>query len=170
MPLRRGDVRDAVQHLLEKLEQLLHLLPRAGHVLLHCVNVRLDARGHRHVHHAAVSVDGHDPVAVRYLQPVQLHAVCVHHRAHVAGIIRRAVVADLVQGWLYLEAPPAKARRRPAGQVVLFDQQGPFLCQLTLQRRGHSGIAGAHDDYIIFRHDISPFNFIIALLWLCHRC
>ena len=44
------DIRDAVEHLLEQVEQLCHLRTAAGNVFLHLFDERIDPGGHRYIH------------------------------------------------------------------------------------------------------------------------
>ena len=153
-----GDVGDAVQHFLEEVEKLDHLLPGAGNIDLHLVDEGVDTGGHGHIHDAAVAVGGDAAEAVSHLDEVCFHAVGVHHGAQIAGVVRGAVVAELMQRGIDLEAASHKAGGRAAGQVVLLDEQGLSARQLTLQGCGHAGVAGAHNDDIIFGHlCIPPF-------------
>ena len=163
-----GNVGDTVQHLLEQVEKRLHLGPAAGDIFLHGVNKGPDPGGHDHVHGRAVGISGNAAVAVRDLYPLKLDPIGIQNIPHIAGVIGRAVVADLVEGGFYLETASAKAGSCPAGQIVLLDQQGLFPRDLALERRRQSGIAGAYDDYIIFCHRFSPF--LTFGLWLYQNC
>ena len=128
------------------------------------VDEGLDAAGHRDVHGAAVAVGGDAAEAVPHLDEIGLDAVSVHHVAQVAGIIRRAVVAQLVQGGVDLKAAAHEAGGGAAGEIVLLDQQGLQADKLTLQRRGHAGVAGADHDDIVFGHMcIPPFSLLPVL-------
>ena len=147
-----GYVCNAVQHLLKQRKQLLHLLARAGHLLLHGVNKWPYPGGHGDVHVPAVPVGADCAEAVFTGDPVKLHAVSVQNVSHIAGVIRRTVVTQLMQGRLNLKASPPKAGRRAAGQVVLFNQKRPFSRKLALQGGRHTGVAGAYHHNIIFGH------------------
>ena len=161
--LRGRDVGDAVEHLLEQVEKLGHLLARAGDILFHLVDEIVDPGGHGHVHGAAVGILGDHTEAVLALMPVQLDTVGIEDPAGVAGIVRRAEVAELMQRGLDLKAAANEACGRAAGEIVLFDQQRLPPRQLTLQRRGHAGVACAHDHDVIFGHMYIPpllFSFL----------
>ena len=64
----------------------------------------------------------------------------------------KAEVAELMQRGLDLKAAANEACGRAAGEIVLFDQKRLFPGQLALQRRGHAGVACAHDHDVIFGH------------------
>ena len=93
----RRDIRDAVEHLLEQIEQLRHLRTAAGNVFLHLFDERFDPGGHRHVHGRSVGILADNAEAIVYPAPFYLHAVLIHDRPHIAGIIHGSQIAEFVQ-------------------------------------------------------------------------
>ena len=130
------DVRDTVQHFLEQVEQLRHLWTAAGNILLHLVDERLNAGGHRHVHRRTVGILADNAEAVVHAQPFHLDAVLIHDRPNITGIFHGSKIAELMQRRLDLKPAAPERRCAAAGKVVLLDEQCLFACQCGLERRG----------------------------------
>ena len=159
MAVGGGDIGDTVQHFLEQIEQLHHLVAAAGHILLHLVDERINTGRHGHIHRRTVGVFGDHAEAIGYLLPFHLHTVLLKDPAHITGILHRSQIAQLVQRGLDFEATSAEAAGTAAGQIMLLDQQCLFAGQCHLHRSGQTGVTGTDHNNIILFHVTPLFKY-----------
>ena len=149
-------------HLFGKVEKLGHRFAAAGNVRFHFIDELFYAE-----RHGGVQIFGAHYHAVRFgnLKPVYLvgHSEFVEQYPHVARVIRRAEVVQLVKRSLELEPAATEGGRKSAGQIVLFDDK---RLQSALQKpycRDKSAVARADYYSIVFCHDNTfPFSIYIS--------
>lgn len=137
-----------IPHLVAQLEKFRDGFPGFRAVLHHLVNKGLLAEGHDTV---ILFIGGDEVVGLGDAHPVDLvlHAQVPEQGAHVAGLLGGAKVVELVQARFKFKAPPLEAGGKPAGQIVLFQQQ-TGVSSLQNADGGHqTAVACAYDHHVI---------------------
>ena len=142
-----GQVVHAVVDPAHHLDEVEHFVVAAGDRRVEVAGSLFITVMDRHVDAFA----GHDDtVAFRHFQPVDLHAHLIEERADFQLVVFIADGHHLMQCGFDLESIAHEVRGKPAGQVVLFQDEDVFDAPfLKTQRARHAGEAAAHDDHLV---------------------